>query len=161
MKHQQPMYEQFFEEYAKLLRMRLHQYLHDNGGQAKFLNALIITPWYDDSCNNEVNFACKQVNNFNEWLAQNTPCEPELCKVFLDDDAGVCYNFYLYIATKSYSLEEIELVRFELMNNTYEAQLDNYDNMKFTEIGDEVWGEMLLEVKSAMSFGTLCLTEAN
>lgn len=161
MKAQQPLYQQFFSEYAKLLRMRLKQYHHNNGGRAKFLNALIITPWIDDSYHEDVNFARQQVRELNEWMENATPYGAELCNVFLDDDAEFCYVFHIYVEAQSETLEEIVIIELLLKKNSYEAQLDNYDDVKLTEIGDEVWSEMLQEVKEAMSFGTLCLTEAD
>jgi hypothetical protein len=161
MKDQQPLYEQFFEGYAKLLRMRLYHYHHNNGGQAKFLNSLIITPWIDDSYHEELNFACQQLRELNEWLANATPYGAELCNVFLDADAEFCYVFHIYVEAKSETLEEIVIIELLLSKDRYEAQLDNYDDVKLTEISDQVWGEMLQEVKIAMSYGTLCLTEEN
>lgn len=161
MNDQQPLYQQFFEEYAQLLRMRLKHYHHDNGGPTQFLNALIITPSLDDSCHEVVSFASQQVGQLNEWLANTTPYDAELVQVSVDAGGELCYEFHVYISIKDKTVEEIELLCVALMNNTYEAYLDNYDDVKLTEISDQVWDEMLQEVKAAISFGTLCLTEAN
>lgn len=161
MKDQQPLYKQFFEEYAKLLRIHLHHYHHKHGGQAKFLNALIITPSFDDSYHVEINFACQQVNSLNEWLAQNTPFGAELTYVSLDDELNICYQFFLFTEQESPALEKVEYTHFCLSHNTYEGDWDHEGDMQYFQISDEVWGEMLQEVKSVMSFGTLCITEAS
>ncbi len=161
MKGQQPLYQQFFAEYAKLLRMRLYHYHRNNGGRVSFLNDLIITPAFDESCHDELMHAEKQVARLNEWLADNALYGAALCNVFLDNELNICYQFIVFTEPEITKLEKVEFIKFIVSPEMHEVGWNDDDRIKLTEISDQVWGDMLQDVKEAMSFGTLCLTEAD
>lgn len=159
MEKQQPLHVQFFEDYVQLLRMRLEHYHSNNGGAAKFVNNLIITPHiYEDSYYSELKDAKRQVLRLNEYLHQNIPVSTELTYVSLNDDLNVRYYFNMYIEPQTEALEEFERIHIELNKEAHSAGFADYDDVELTVISDEVWRELLNNVQGAISFGTLCMT---
>lgn len=159
MEEQQPLHVQFFEEYVQLLRMRLEHYHSNNGGTAKFVNNLIITPYiYEDSYYSDLKDAKCQVLRLNEYLNENIPVSTELTYVSLNDDLNVRYYFDMYIEPQTEALEEVERIHIELSKEAHSAGFADYDDVELTVIGDEVWRELLKNVQGAISFGTLSMT---
>ena len=160
MEKQQLLHVQFFEDYVQLLRMRLEHYHNSNGGAAKFVNNLIITPHtLDDSYRYEIRDAWNNLNCLNEYLHENIPVQTEVTGVFFEDNEfNLAYSLTVCIETKCDTLEEYEYMDLVIGKNWSNDIYCNYDGDIFTEISDEVWRELLSNVQGAISFGTLCMT---
>ena len=159
MEKHQPVYTQFIEEYVQLLKMRLAQYHSHNGGVARFVNNLILAPHtLEDSYNHEIRNAWINLTNLNEYLNANTPLQTEVTGVFFEgEEFNLSYNITICIETKNDSLEEYEFIELVVGKNGCTELFCNYDGDLFTELSDEVWSELLKEVRGAISFGTLTM----
>ena len=159
MEKQQPLHVQFFEEYVQLLRMRLEHYHSNNGGAAKFVNNLIITPQtLEDSYRHEIRDAWSNLNCLNEYLYENTPVHTEVTGVFFEDNEfNLAYNLMIFIETKCDTLDEIEYIDFVIGKKGIDDIFCINDRDILTKISDEVWRDLISNVQGAISFGTLCM----
>lgn len=151
MSQQKPVYEQFFEEYAQLLRMRMQHYLRNIGGEAKFLNQLLIVP--DENLDaNLTRYAWRSVCAVNDYM-EEVCFGPELVQMYFDDDLAINYVYRIIVVDNSDNYYGVEI--------TVGDKKHEYEFFEGEEtigaLGDEFWAEALELVQHETSFGTLKL----
>ena len=148
--------DEFFENYATLLRLRIYQYHVRNGGEAKFINRLIYCPQhldaYDAKDFRSAHFAMKELDK----AVANNHFAPELNSFWLDETLQPCYYFELWHPDLEINVDvEYLIVGIEINEKGYEAAPTEYPVDILDEVSDDVWRKMIADVNGELTIGTI------
>lgn len=148
--------DEFFENYATLLRLRIDDYHERNGGEAEFINKLIICArWTDEWYSSDIRESHLAMMAL-EAAVTNNYFEPELCDVSLDSQLCPEYRFHFshpdFEGNEAFDYLNIEIIIYRGGNNAYPT---DYPVEILDEVSDDVWRKMIADVNGELSFGTL------
>lgn len=150
---------EFYDQYAKLMRIRIDYYHCKNNGVEAFLNNLLIQPYnISDGSYHDIADIRNAIEKF-ESETRIQHFETSLMAVEIMKGMKVQYDFSLWLQVPEDLSDENIHLQFVSIDGGYEMIEESRSDQIFEQLPDSYWKNNIRIVKDEISFGTLKLLD--